>query len=175
GTGTSDGDNPKAIGSAQKAISIAQDVQGEVFGALTKSGAVSAAFSIPGQIAATALDFAKAKAEGASNAAAAVTAASGTVQSLSFGVMGAIAGFAIAGPVGAAVGAIAGGIAGGIYGGVVGGHIAGGVGLPLVVDLDGDRVDLIPLAQSTTVFCMDRAGFRESPGWGGAGDGLLGV
>src|SRR5207245_1229952 len=118
GTGTSDGDNPKAIGSAQKAISIAQDVQGEVFGALTKSGAVKAAFSIPGQIAATALDFAKAKAEGASNAAAAVTAASGTVQSLSFGVMGAIAGFAIAGPVGAAVGPIAGGIAGGIYGGL---------------------------------------------------------
>jgi Ca2+-binding RTX toxin-like protein len=44
---------------------------------------------------------------------------------------------------------------------------------PLVVDLDGDGVKLIGLAESQVNFDFEGDGFRERTGWVSAGDGLL--
>lgn len=44
---------------------------------------------------------------------------------------------------------------------------------PLVLDLDGDGVELTGLASSQTYFDLDGDGFAEKTGWVGGGDGLL--
>ncbi|WP_223115519.1 cadherin repeat domain-containing protein, partial [Luteimonas suaedae] len=44
---------------------------------------------------------------------------------------------------------------------------------PVVLDLDGDGVELVPLATSTVKFDMDDDGARDLSGWAGADDGLL--
>ncbi|CCV07363.1 hypothetical protein MESS2_540010 [Mesorhizobium metallidurans STM 2683] len=44
---------------------------------------------------------------------------------------------------------------------------------PLVLDLDGDGVELSPLAGSTVHFDYDQDGFAERTGWVSADDGLL--
>jgi hypothetical protein len=44
---------------------------------------------------------------------------------------------------------------------------------PLVLDLDGDGVELIPLAASTTNFDFDGDGFKERTGWVKPDDGFL--
>src|SRR5207249_10105011 len=90
--------------------------------------------------------------------------------------VGAIVGAAAAGPaapVAAAILGVAASKIGGDIGTSLGGIIADAFGLPLVVDRDGDGVNLVTLAQSKTFFDMDGDGFREHTGWVGAGDGLL--
>ena len=86
-----------------------------------------------------------------------------------------------------AVGAVSGGIAGslsgrtsssGSYGATVSGKpghgpdSVGGVP-PIIIDLDGDGVELVSLANSTAFFDIDKDGFRENMGWAGADDGFL--
>lgn len=44
---------------------------------------------------------------------------------------------------------------------------------PIVLDLDGDGIELIGLSQSQTYFDYDGDGFRETTGWVTGGDGLL--
>jgi Ca2+-binding RTX toxin-like protein len=44
---------------------------------------------------------------------------------------------------------------------------------PIVLDLDGDGVSLVSLAQSTVGFDQDGDGRRDRTGWAGPGDGLL--
>lgn len=44
---------------------------------------------------------------------------------------------------------------------------------PLVLDLDGDGIELRPLAQSTTMFDIDGDGVAERTGWVSPDDGLL--
>ena len=44
---------------------------------------------------------------------------------------------------------------------------------PLVLDLDGGGVGLIPFDQSTAFFDVDNDGSVEHTGWVAAGDGLL--
>ena len=44
---------------------------------------------------------------------------------------------------------------------------------PIVIDLDGDGVELTAFAGSTVFFDMDNDGLRERTGWAGADDGLL--
>ena len=44
---------------------------------------------------------------------------------------------------------------------------------PLVLDLDGDGVELTGLTSSQTYFDLDGDGFAEKTGWVGGGDGLL--
>lgn len=44
---------------------------------------------------------------------------------------------------------------------------------PLVLDLDGDGLELTPYDGSTVTFDMDGDGIRDSTGWVGADDGLL--
>jgi hypothetical protein len=44
---------------------------------------------------------------------------------------------------------------------------------PLVLDLDGDGIELTALDSSTTLFDLDGDGFVERVGWVGAHDGLL--
>ncbi|MCA3503811.1 MAG: hypothetical protein IOD05_11330, partial [Rhodobacter sp.] len=46
-------------------------------------------------------------------------------------------------------------------------------GSPLVIDLDGDGVELISLAESRAFFDLGTDGFREKTGWVQADDGLL--
>ena len=49
----------------------------------------------------------------------------------------------------------------------------GGILAPVVLDLDGDGVELISFAASNVEFDMDGDGFRDPTGWFGADDGLL--
>ncbi|MFC7535911.1 Ig-like domain-containing protein [Sphingomonas sp. GCM10030256] len=44
---------------------------------------------------------------------------------------------------------------------------------PIVLDLDGDGVEIVSLAKSTAKFDMDSDGLRDQTGWVGADDGLL--
>jgi Ca2+-binding RTX toxin-like protein len=46
---------------------------------------------------------------------------------------------------------------------------------PLVLDLDGDGVELVALADSETYWDMDQDGFGEKSGWVQADDGLLAI
>ena len=157
-------------------LSALSTIKGEAFKALTGSDAAKNAVKVPGMIATETLSFAQLRAAGASNAAAAVITASGVVGKLSGAVMGAIVGAAATGPaapVAAAILGVAASKIGGDIGTTLGGIIANSFGLPLVVDLDGDGVNLVTLAQSKTFFDMDGDGFREHTGWVGAGDGLL--
>ena len=78
-----------------------------------------------------------------------------------------------------AIGAVSGGIAGslsgrtsssGSYGATVSGqpgHVPDSVGgvPPIIIDLDGDGVELVSLAHSTAFFDIDKDGFRENMGW----------
>ena len=53
---------------------------------------------------------------------------------------------------------------------------ATGRGSPLVLDLDGDGVELTDVGSSGAVyFDVDNNGFREATGWVGGGDGLLAI
>jgi len=157
-------------------LSAVQSVKASAFKALTGSDAAKNAVKTPTAIATAVLSFAKTRAEGASNSAAAVITASGVLGQLTGAAMGAIVGAAATGPaapVAAAVLGVAAGKIGGDIGTSLGGIIANAFGLPLVVDLDGDGVDLTPLTQSKTFFDMRGDGFREHTGWVGPGDGLL--
>jgi hypothetical protein len=44
---------------------------------------------------------------------------------------------------------------------------------PLVIDLDGDGVEIKPLDSSTTYFDLDADGYKERTAWVGADDGLM--
>ncbi len=49
----------------------------------------------------------------------------------------------------------------------------GGDWYPLVIDLDGDGVEIKPLDRSTTTFDIDNDGYKERTAWVGADDGML--
>lgn len=49
----------------------------------------------------------------------------------------------------------------------------GGDWYPLVIDLDGDGVEIKPLDRSTTTFDIDSDGYKERTAWAGADDGML--
>lgn len=44
---------------------------------------------------------------------------------------------------------------------------------PIVIDMDGDGVQITPVHESTAFFDMNDDGFRNLTGWAGPGDGLL--
>ena len=44
---------------------------------------------------------------------------------------------------------------------------------PIVIDLDGDGVEIKPLDRSTTTFDIDSDGYKERTAWVGADDGML--
>lgn len=46
---------------------------------------------------------------------------------------------------------------------------------PIILDLDGDGVELVSLKTSTAFFDGDKDGFREQVGWAGADDGFLAI
>ena len=66
-----------------------------------------------------------------------------------------------------------GGGAGGAGDGGGGGAHGGGIVSPLVLDLDGDGVELSSLSGSNTYFDLNIDGFAERTGWVTGGDGLL--
>ena len=49
----------------------------------------------------------------------------------------------------------------------------GGGGKPIVLDLDGDGVELVALDESTAFYDINGDGYRYNLGWAGADDGLL--
>lgn len=49
------------------------------------------------------------------------------------------------------------------------------VAAPIVLDLDGDGVELTSFHESSTFFDIDADGFAENTGWVGADDGLLAI
>ena len=49
----------------------------------------------------------------------------------------------------------------------------GGGGKPIILDLDGDGVELVPLEESTAFFDINGDGYRERMGWVSADDGFL--
>ena len=51
-------------------------------------------------------------------------------------------------------------------------HNTSGV-LPIMLDLDGDGIELVALEDSTVTFDMDRDGIADKTGWVGADDGML--
>ena len=54
-----------------------------------------------------------------------------------------------------------------------GGSDGGGFGKPIVLDLDGDGVELVDLDDSTAFYDIDGDGYRERMGWAAADDGFL--
>ena len=61
----------------------------------------------------------------------------------------------------------------GPYDGSEGGGDGGDSGKPVVLDLDGDGVELVALEDSTAFYDIDGDGYRERVGWVAADDGLL--
>jgi len=53
------------------------------------------------------------------------------------------------------------------------GDDGGGTGKPIVLDLDGDGVELVPLEESTSFFDINGDGYRERMAWASADDGFL--
>jgi hypothetical protein len=51
----------------------------------------------------------------------------------------------------------------------------GGDGLPVILDLDGDGIDIVPRNISSAQFDMDGGPTREQTAWVGKGDGLLAI
>ena len=49
----------------------------------------------------------------------------------------------------------------------------GGALAPIVIDLDGDGVEIKPLSRSSTSFDADSDGYKDRSAWAGADDGLL--
>lgn len=49
----------------------------------------------------------------------------------------------------------------------------GGGGKPIMLDLDGDGVELVPLEESTAFFDINGDGYRERMAWASADDGFL--
>lgn len=89
------------------------------------------------------------------------------IDGLRFAAAGAIAGWALGGPLGAGVGAAAGFIGGSI--------LKQMIRDPLVLDLDGDGIELSPLEGSSVHFDYDGDGFAERTGWVDANDGFLAI
>lgn len=54
-----------------------------------------------------------------------------------------------------------------------GGNGGGGGGKPIVLDLDGDGVELVPLDESTAFYDINGDGYRERMAWASADDGFL--
>ena len=54
-----------------------------------------------------------------------------------------------------------------------GGSDGGGSGKPIILDLDGDGVELVDLDDSTAFYDIDGDGYRERMGWAAADDGFL--
>ena len=61
----------------------------------------------------------------------------------------------------------------GPYDGSEGGGDSGDSGKPVVLDLDGDGVELVALEDSTAFYDIDGDGYRERVGWVSPDDGLL--
>ena len=51
----------------------------------------------------------------------------------------------------------------------------GFMGIPVILDLDGDGVELTNLTSSSTFFDQDNDGFAENTAWAGADDGILAI
>ena len=51
----------------------------------------------------------------------------------------------------------------------------GGDGLPVILDLDGNGIKVVPLGASSAQFDMDGGPVREQTAWVGKGDGLLAI
>jgi hypothetical protein len=49
------------------------------------------------------------------------------------------------------------------------------VGTPVVLDLDGDGIELVQMNQSAVFFDIDADGFLENTGWAAADDGILAI
>ena len=58
-------------------------------------------------------------------------------------------------------------------GSVGGNQNGGGGGKPIVLDLDGDGVELVPLEDSTAFFDINGDGYRKRMAWASADDGFL--
>ncbi len=61
----------------------------------------------------------------------------------------------------------------GVEGNENGGGDGGGSGKPIMLDLDGDGVELVPLEDSTAFFDINGDGYRERMAWVSADDGFL--
>ena len=129
---------------------------------------------------------------GAVGAAASIVAgAVGAVASIAAGLAGAFTALS-RGDIGGAIGSVAAGIGGAIGSVVAGignaiGSIASGIAgairdvvdtvrgwfQPVVLDMDGDGIELTGMGQTGAAYDFDDDGFLENSGWIGQGDGLL--
>jgi Ca2+-binding RTX toxin-like protein len=100
-------------------------------------------------------------------------------------ILGGMAGTALAAAAITAIGlspvgvvAIGAGLAASVIGGTLGASLGAGLwntlfGDPLVIDLDGDGVEVTNRGNNPVTFDIDADGFAETTGWVGADDGLL--
>ncbi len=148
---------------------------GAIDAAILKSGGALAARGLASGFGGAVVGLAGAAENFADGSPREIAEGVGTLLGVTAGVVGALAVGSLAIPAAAAfVAALAVGTGFAIVGAAAGNFVYDyAIADPLIIDLDGDGIELINQAQSSVLFDMDMDGYAEQTAWAAADDGFL--